>query len=450
MFYFANVLLSLISLYLFYLVLKRLTKNKWLIGLGLFLFVTNFYLYWYPQWAMAENLLLPLIIGSFYLILVRGSLRNIFLAAFVAIAFYATKYVAAPLALFYIIIFSIKLFFEKERYRKIGQYFFFLFLLGVPLMAYLYYRLGISHIKSFIELVAQFFPVLAGTSKGGVYLAGDSSWTSPSYLLTNFPRYFKATLGFPERSLWDFSPIMPSYLAIIGYLGIVLSLLKKQTRLFAAALLTLLFGQILFVSTFYALDMRYVYNVIPTLIVGVILFFIFLRGVKRQKLIFWFLFGGLFVFYSLTNGLRIKNQIVLNLKYAEVPWYYISVLRLNDYFQMRQSPKPMVISPMIPYLIDFYSNGNYNLLPLAKAQEFRSEREKVWGPGDYSDLYALYKKYLNGGYELYVSTYGLGIESYLHEAFNNLYKDFDLTEVQNECFTQCRIYKMKLKNAKNN
>jgi len=109
---------------------------------------------------------------------------------------------------------------------------------------------------------------------------------------------------------------------------------------------------------------------------------------------------------------------------------------------------PYVISPMPPYYIDFYSNGNYRLLPLDKDQEFRQSKEAAWGYEDYSDFHGIYKKYLLEGYPVYVSTYGLGNEFYLHEAFDELSKDFKLTEVQNECYTQCKIYKLEFKNGK--
>jgi hypothetical protein len=154
----------------------------------------------------------------------------------------------------------------------------------------------------------------------------------------------------------------------------------------------------------------------------------------------------------LNNAIRIKNQIVLNLKYAETPWTYISVLRLNDFFTSDKvgNTKPVVVSSLPPYYIDYFSNGNYNLLPLSPAQEFRAQRNLVWGPGDYSDLHGLYETYLREGRSLFVATYGFGNEAYLHLAFDNLNKDFLLTEVDNGCYELCKIYKVDLRNAKSN
>jgi hypothetical protein len=144
---------------------------------------------------------------------------------------------------------------------------------------------------------------------------------------------------------------------------------------------------------------------------------------------------------------RIKSQIVINLKYAETPWYYISVLKLNDYFskeKITDGSKPVVISPMVPYYIDFYSNGNYQLLPLSVDQEFRLNKEEAWGYYDYSNLHNLYENFIKEGKQVYVARYGLGNESYLNNAFKDLENDFRLTEVYSGCYSQCNIYKLDL------
>ena len=155
-----------------------------------------------------------------------------------------------------------------------------------------------------------------------------------------------------------------------------------------------------------------------------------------------------FCFYVFNNALRIKNQISLNLKYAETPWYYISVLKLNEYFtddKVIDGKKPVVISALPPFLVDFYSNGNYTLLPLSYEQEFRSAKEITWGPNDYTDLPKLYTKYIKEGYDVYVSRYGLGNEVYTNRDFEIIMKEFQLDLVWPGCYEQCNIYTVGLK-----
>jgi hypothetical protein len=67
MFYFANVLLSFISLVLLYTILKKVTANAPTIFFVLLLYVTNYFIYWYPSLAMAENLIMTLVLAALLL-----------------------------------------------------------------------------------------------------------------------------------------------------------------------------------------------------------------------------------------------------------------------------------------------------------------------------------------------------------------------------------------------
>ena len=139
----------------------------------------------------------------------------------------------------------------------------------------------------------------------------------------------------------------------------------------------------------------------------------------------------------------------MNLKYAETPWWYLAVLDMNTYFakvEAKSGKKPVVISAMPPYFIDFYSNKTYTLLPLSPQQEFRSYLVESWGPNDYTDMVKLYNTYLKNGYEVYLEEYGLGNEGYLHEAFDDVLKNFTVKKVQSGCYNVCNIYHVSVKN----
>lgn len=447
-FYLTNVILTLLSLALFYLILKKLTENRWIIGFMLFLFVTNFFIYWYPQWAMAENLLLPLFLGAIYMLLLKVTKRNMVIAAALTVSFYATKYAAAPLSLFYFFIYLTKIVVErKKELRSLVVYIVSLLIFFVPMQAYAYFVGGINHFSTLISIILGVFPSFY---KPVTTQEGAGEWYSSYHLVINFPKYLKASLGASERFLWDSTPILHRSVAILGYMGLVVGVFKKRIRFVSLSLLVLILGQVLFISTFYALDMRYFITAIPSLLIGFAIFLNFAYELcRKRKLqnIFYIFITVFFAFFLFTSAIRIKDQIVLNIRYAETPWYYISVLRLNNYFTddlVEDNNKPVVISPMVPYLIDFYSNGNYDLLPLSTEQEFRSRKEETWGINDYSDLISLYNEKIKAGKSLYVSTYGLGNESYLHRSFDLIAESFELQEVASECFDQCRIYKLEL------
>jgi hypothetical protein len=439
MFYIANVMLSLASFYLFYLILKKVSTNFWLVSFALFLFATNFFIYWYPQWAMAENLILPLFLAGMLLLLEKVSMRNTVLAGLVAVSFYAAKYAAVPLSGMFFVFYLLKILFtknlQKTRKKIFATYLVSFGIAAFLLLIYLQIVLGTNPFASLIGIANSLFfeSTTSGSGQAG------TSWFSFVYISKNLPLYLRGLAGNPARFMWDFTPILPKWLALLGILGLVWGVFFKKFRFLALALIFLSLGQVVFISSFYSVDMRYIYPAIPTLLFGVALFFSLL-----DKRVLYLVLALAFLFYFATNALRLKNQVVLNLKYAETPWSYISVLKLNEFFSdaVVGGERPIVISPLPPFYIDFFSNGNYDPLPLSSAQEFRSDRHLVWGPGDYSDLHELYKSYLREGRQVYVATYGLGIEGYLHAAFTDLNKDFKLTEVDNDCWEQCRIYRV--------
>ena len=212
-------------------------------------------------------------------------------------------------------------------------------------------------------------------------------------------------------------------------------------------------------SSFYSIDMRYLYFTIPTLLIGFALFWnslfplfrhpTFRRGIQKN-IVRYSLFSLLlllFLFYFATSAIRLKKQVMLNLKYVETPWYYLSVLKLNEYFKNYQKDRkePVVISAMIPYLIDFYSNGEYSLLPISGSQEFRNQKEEAWGKFDYANLIMLYTKILYSGHEVYVHNYGIGNEKPLQDDFKKIQDNFILTKVASGCFDACNIWQLKIK-----
>lgn len=453
-FYFANVLLSLFSLFIFYKILRKITEDKWLIGLSLFLYVCNYYIYWYPSWAMAENLLLTLFLLAIYIFLLEINYQKIILAGLVGVLLYGTKYAAGPLTGFFLGIYGLKIIFKSKNWKHfLKNIIVFILSVGIISAFLIFVEVQIGHAHQFSWLIKNIWGTSQelNVSDGKELVSSRGGWFSLGYFLNNFKAYFSALRGNPIRFIWDFQPIFPVWLGNLGLLGLTLGIIYKKTRFLSFALLTLLLGEISFISLFYAQDARFIIYSIPTILLG-FTFFLEILGKYlfkgKIKNLFILLIIFIFVFYNFGNMIRIKSQIVINLKYAEVPWSYISVLKMNEFFQSDKTvnnKKPFVITPMIPHYVDFYSNGNYNLLPLSKQQAFFEQAKIVWGDYDYSDLSNLYQKLLKEGYSLYFARYGLGNEGYLHMEWGNIDKKFKTTKVFGGCYSQCDIYKVELK-----
>jgi len=456
-FYFTNFLLSIGSAAVFYLIIARITKSVFIRGFSLFLFVTNYYIYWYPNLAMAENLILPLFLVGIFLLMEKVSFKKAVLAGFLGVGFYATKYASLPLTVVFSTLYFFKIIFSQKNRKlnlKLASWFLLSFAVFFLLLTWLEY---ISKGTNLFLTVFGFFhksiEIATSSSDHSVATSGtpDHGWFSSYYIQSNLPDYLRALLGQQTRFLWSSLPLIPKFVGVLGLVGLGLGFVKKRFRFISLSLCLTLFSTILFMSTFYSLDARYIYNTIPTLLIG----FAILMAVasealgEKRKIVFYILAGGLLLYYLLGNALILKNQITLNLRHGETPWYYVSVLNLNDFMtkdKIVDGKKPIVISPMVPYLIDYYSNGNYTLLPLSKNQDYRDHMAQTWGPNDYSDLIKLYNSYLEKGFDVYVEIYGLGNVSYLHQDFDTISKKFDLTMVKDGCFSQCNIYQLKEKN----
>lgn len=447
MVYYANVFLALISFTFFLLILRKITENVWIISVTLFLYVTNYFLFWMPTLAMAENLLLPLYLAAILLLMRPVSLLNFGLLGVISLCIFATKAANIPVLVAILLLSSLKIFFlDKTKIWKLKAFlclsiaFSFFFLLYAE---YLYLTSNFN----IISALSGYFDLLTGkTSSYDVKSHRPIGWASFGYIQINFPLYLSSILGNKTKFLWDVTPIVPEYIAIASIIGVFAGLIKKKYRNLSIILIIMVGTSIMFMSTFDSFDARYIYIAIPSLLLGFsILILVLFDFFSKKWTIILLLF---FAFYVSSNIIRLKSQISLNFKYSETPWAYISVLKLNEYFTKEKiinDKRPVVISALPPYLIDFYSNGNYTLLPLSYEQEFRSLKDIVWGSNDYSNLPILYAKYLHEGYNLYVSKYGLGSESYTNRDFNTILKEFDAEVVLSGCYKQCDIYKITLK-----
>ncbi len=214
-------------------------------------------------------------------------------------------------------------------------------------------------------------------------------------------------------------------------------------------------GQVLFISTFYAFDVRYVFHILPSLLIGTAILLSRLEVLSRSKnhiLLFTLFLLCLMVGYSIQSMPRLRKQVALNLKYAETPWWYISVQEVGNFFDTQakstfSNPEnpPSVITAIPPFLFDFYLDKSPDLLPMHPDQDFRQARNQTWGENDYTDFIALYQTKLEEGRDVYVSNYGIAGAGHFAQSFDTIKERFGLTEVYTGCHQLCNLYKLELK-----
>lgn len=455
-FYYVNAVLSLSSFVCMYMILKKITKYQIIALCVLTLYVSNNFFYWFPELAMAENLLLPLFLFSVYIFLLPKNKWTMLLASILPVAFYATKYASMPLTISYAGMYGMKIWIEvegkkREKLKHVLTYGAQTLIVFICYGMYEQVAFGRSILSSLLNVLFALLPHKAVTSVGG---GSSVSWAfSPAFFVTNFPWYWKSLHGAPQRFLWDSTPMLSLSISSLGFLGLFLTLLKKNKRMLSLSLLCMLISIVLFMSIFYSPDNRYIYTAIPTLLIGLALFFNLIIHSIKIKYVQYVLMAIIVVFSFLQVFPKLqtlRSRASVNFKYAETPWWYVATLRMNDYFSKlpQKDKKPVLITAMAPFLIDFYSNRSYTLLPLSPTQEFPGYREQVWGKQDYSDFDKLFASYIDKGYDVYLTNYGIGNVKELHRDFDHTKEIFNAIEVDSGCYNLCNIYKLSLDNSK--
>ncbi len=473
-FYFTNVVLAIISYLLFYRIVRKSFPDQFIQFLVLFSYVACLPLTWYPTLVMAENLILPLFLLGLNLITDTYTWKKGLLMAAVCVSFYATKYASIPLLVSFSLLYLLKIWQSSQgkklataRYKNCG--YFLLALIGLMSVFELFEYLvkGTTIITQIVPLFIKVF-IASPPSTSAPGSIPQNVFFSTIFIGDNLKSYLSWLVGGKVYILWKQTQILPPVWAVPAVIGLFVGLIKKPWRQLAVTLLVTLGTVILFMMSFYTTDGRYVYNAFPTLFLGLGFFLtavlkfgqsLFekshlatrLRGLKSlQHWLSSLIFISLGVVILIQNLVPLKSAVMLNLRHAETPWPYISIIRLNAFLKaqagLTPSPViPVVISPLSPYYIDYFKTEPMLLLPLSQAQEQRADQTKVWGQYDYQHLNTVYADFLRKKTPVYFASYGIGNDKGLQADRKSLEKDFILKEVDAGCFDVCTIYQLELR-----
>jgi hypothetical protein len=472
-FYFSNVVLAFLSLVLMYAISQKISKSTLASFLVTFIFITTYHVYWLPSLAMAENLILPLFLSTVWFLLdnkkTTGHLATIGILAGLQ---YGTKFAGLPLMVGIVGMVGLQILIEHVRSKKIVFKTLALQLLAVSVPALLLFlSLGgwrtVASVVNPQNLIAAFTTQITspepseGTSSTSAIVEDeDGDWFETAYFSKNIVTYLGVLRGQPSKFLWDSRPLFTPWIAVLAGVGLLYGIYQNRWRWLTLTLVVTSALQLTMLSFFYTTDARYIYTILPVALIGLTLFITgtFELSQRQQKYLkketIFIGLAAIFALYSGLNFSQLKLQALLNLKSAETPWWQVAVVELNGFFEdnpdLHKDKQPIVISPISPFLVDFYSNKQYSLLPLNPIQDFSGNKKQVWGENNYDDFIALYHQKLDEGYPVYVAEYGLGNDSGMRAAYDTLEQNFTLTKVQSGCHDLCDVFKVSSKSAELN
>lgn len=436
-FYLSNVVIALATTYVFLLLTAGKVSTPWQFLVGL-LWVANLIHYWLPTLAMAENLLLFFIILAAWLLERRISTRFAFFLGLMSWSFYATKYAAAPITVIFFLVALYRSWYSKQSLAVIaGGFIGFLIL-----QLWQWQVVGTSLLGNLIFVIKDLLLEVQVDESG----KSTSLW---AFSLQDFPvhlkAYGKAVFGFPQTFLWSVETYWQPWLAGIsmsayGYLAYMKRWTSSIAFLFVSMIL-----QVIFMATFYVVDIRYIIIVLPTILFG---FVLFLALITKQKSMSWFTVGAIVALigiYGYSTLARAKSHIRINYLSAETPWYYVSFQDLNRVLATQTSNTFVIVSSEA-FLSDYYGNGKYTALPLTPHQDFFPTLETMNTTYQLhaTDWTEVYSQLIQIGARVLYLEYGVGHDKVKKHYESELSKNFTLKLVSTGCHQLCDIYELEL------
>ncbi len=431
-FYFANMLLMIASVVLFFLICKKIFGQDLfgtiLTGFLGFFFITNFYVYTLPTLLLAENITFFLLAYSIYLLVSKpGKMTNIAVGT-IGVLLLWIKLSNLPITIALYLLYLLKIFKNKK-----------------DLIPFLIYSLVLGGLFSFYYHFAQ--------SKSGTIDEIITVTFGPNYFQDHFTFYLKTLLGGENIFLWFRERMLAPLIGIISALGIFLGLYHKKSRQAAFQMTILIFSSILFMAFFYVVDTRYIFAIYPAMLVLTGLAIAALRNMLSQKrTLLLMIVVAAFVLFIPNQGqktdevmaMTLAKKAVGNIKGNETAWYYVAVTEFNKFFAQKQD-NVYLGTFLPPFLLDFYANGNYKYLPLSKEQDFFSAKGGLSKKLKIDDIQTFYTRLLKEGKQVYVSNvYAGNLQTWVKE-FEALKTRFELKLVHRGCLDSCNIYKIELK-----
>jgi hypothetical protein len=453
-----NTLLALATISLIYLITLRTTKNQAAALLGTGAYLAHAYIWWLPSLPMSENLSLFLFVAGIASLTIfnKPPLLKLLTTGIIAGALVFTRYAALGPAL------GLVLSALGANYRSLSKQ-QLLILGGLALLGTGVFSLAVSNP---LTLVVAMLTTHAGA---------ENTFYSLGFITPNLWQFAGSLVGRAAPFLWQTTPLSSIFLSV--WLVFSSGLAKKFVALRSETrMLTVLFlAQLPLQLIFYVADSRYIIYSVPLIALAVGWSFSLLskRVVARILLPFFVVLIGS---HTLTQLGLFKEVIASNLFGRSTAWQVEAIRQFDDSLstastspapqptsERQDQPTPQsiyLITALPPFLIDAYSTGDYQVLPLSVRQEFLAKDQWMWGsktdperwlsaPPELRDprytaesLYLLFDNLLLENNTLYISNAYITHQESVTEDYEALKKHYNVELEASGCQGACDLFQL--------
>lgn len=400
-FYYANIFLGCLSIYICFKAIQELTNSTFSRSISILLLSINPAFLWLTSLPMSENLALLLVSLIVYFHSKKTSLRLFLSHLFISFLLLLTRYALAPLAIISLFAYSLK------SKRVILAFVFFTFV----------------SISLYFRTIYQFT----------INLFSNGHYFGFKYFLTDVRFYSNILSSVPGKFLWLKESLIPFGLP---FTIIVATIISSRLRKKLAKWLFLLLSGLVINLLFYDKDIRYVLPLIPIVYA---LFASSLAELLPNKNSLALLIPLIILFSLAQQAGFYKLVIANNLFFKSSGWQYEAVKQVSNSL----NNSDILITALPPQLFQHYSTKEIIILPISQSQEFVANNTINWPIINVENsLLNQYSRLIDSKSNIYITNAYLSHSRDVENDYIQLTQSFNLELIQSGCLETCNLYKV--------
>lgn len=426
-FYWASMTLGSLSIFLFFIIARRVLQGEWLPRWVTFLLASSPLVWVYSSLTTTEIASMVLLLLAFFALL---KIRQTDLVRYYLLLGASLGYAAFVRLPNIVVLLPVLwyLFFLYESPIRISR----LLALALPFITFV------------AVIAAQNVLLYGGVLQTGYvlhHLTVDFSWEA---FQVNSYRYLGSIfMGLNGSSIWLNGSPYPVILPLLAWTGAVVLLRQREFAVVLVAFGMFFLFFLLYASWWYY-DDRFFLPLFPLVFLGAgfAVEQLFSIAEKRSSVMIASVVSLSFVLQPTMEGMSPWSSVAKGITAEHTPSNYVHVQEINGWMEKHGAGRKSTVLMTSMNLVyqDFFSNQRYTVLPVSSTQDY-ANLLGVQSPTDSC------RELLDAGHDVYLSDYISTDGSRHREAIGHLKSTFHAEQVMEYLYGNARLYKLSLLNT---